>query len=52
MEQQLWQIPLLEATTLQEDTSSDDEPMLKRKKRALKSGRDCMGAMSGMKKII
>ena len=47
----MWEIPLPEATTAQQDTSNDDEPMVKRKKRALKSGRDRMGTLSVKKKI-
>ena len=46
VEQHLWQIPLLGATISQENSPSDDEPVVKRKRRNLKSGRGCMGAMS------
>ena len=51
VEQQLQQIPLLQSTTYQEDSSSDNEPVVKREKRALKSGRDCTG-VTFIKKII
>ena len=51
VEQRLQQIPLLEVTTSQENTSSNNEPMLKRKKRDLKSGKDHTGATSVKKRI-
>ena len=51
MEQWLQQITFLEATTSQEDTCSDDELVVKRKKRALKSGSDHIVATS-LKKMI
>ena len=43
VEQCLWQFPLLESFTLQKDSFSGDEPVVKRTKRNLKSVGDCTG---------
>ena len=40
IKQCLWQFPLLEAFALQQDSSNDDDPIVKRTKGHLKSGRD------------
>ena len=51
LEQRLHQIPLLEAAFSQEESSSEDEHMAKKRKRALRSGRDHAGATSIRKRI-
>ena len=51
MEQGLHQIPLLEAAISQGDRSSEDWHVVKKKWRAIKSGRDCTGAKSVTKSI-
>ena len=51
VEQHLQQIPLLQGTKSQEDRSSEEEAVVKRKKRTPKSGRDYTGAMSVKKRI-
>ena len=51
MEQRFCQILLLEAAFSQEDSSTEDENVTKKRKRALKSGRDSTGATSVRKRI-